>query len=145
MESKLLTAADLFKQYRLLVGAERDLVYLLAVAYTPLPISKLDKALQSLGVTKSFKTLAKSLLQAGIIESGNHFNAFHGQSYHHGPGAVRCAPSVVERVARQLAAEGRFGDLAEVVTTAEPSPKAYGTRYNFESVGQLLRFARMAF
>lgn len=141
----MLTAVDLYNHYRLLGGEEKALVDLLAVAYSPLPVPQLDKALQPLGVKRAAQTLANLLVKTGVIEVRNHFNTSYGGGAYYGSGAAMCAPTVVERITRQLAAEGRFGKLAEVVTAAAPFPKPFGRQHYFENLGQVLRFARMAF
>ena len=142
---KLLTAVDLFKKYHLLAGDEKDLVDLLAIAYTPLPVFLLEIALARLGAKKTFNALSKPLVRDGLIKVGNRFSGFYGENYFQGQGAAICAPAVVELVARELAASGRFAALANVFSTVAPNPKPFMARYQFESVGQLLRSVRMAF
>lgn len=136
--SQAKTADELFAAYNALTDNEKHLLNLLAVAYHPLALSDIIRALKHLKQRVAVEPLFEPLSKRGLLKVSFQYNSAK---------LCSCAPAVIECIARQLVKEGKFLLLAQAVEFVAPLPRSYfaNVKYTFSSVNQLIRYVRMAF
>ncbi|BBL74944.1 DEAD/DEAH box helicase [Methylomagnum ishizawai] len=134
-------ADDWMAKYLALPEKEREAINLLAVNWGPLSVNQIKN---SLGITSKTRLSTEACERQGFLVRvrGRMPSASTGH-------LLKCAPDWIERVARHLAAEGRFESFAQRAREAWPFGRSLtGFRtepgdFQFQSPEQLIREVRI--
>lgn len=139
-ERKTLERERLVAEYHKLESPAREIVQILAVVYEPLTRTALVKCLRKLGIrpnqgswfsAATLEPMLTALTQGKLLDETD-------------PTHWKCAPLLIETVARELAADGTFAETTLVADEVIPICTPWDSRYYYKSGEQGIRNLRKA-